>query len=216
MDSALVEIVTPYIVGLTGGIACGKSTVAALFSEHQIPVIDADEIAQQLVLPGEMPYQSIVNHFGKAILTDSATINRSKLRQLIFNHPAERLWLEQLLHPLIRERMLYDSQNLKTPYCLQVIPLLVETLPHPELDRILIVDVSRKTQIKRLQDRDQNDPELIERILRSQASRTSRLKHADDIIKNEGDLNHLKKQVENLHLQYLQKAKLKDQSHEKS
>lgn len=193
-----------YRIGLTGGIASGKSTVARLFAHLGIGIIDADVIAKEMVLPGQNAYKAIVAHFGERILEDDGRVNRIKLKEIVFNHEKERLWLEKLLHPLIRNEMIAQSDKVSSPYCIEVIPLLIETRPYPELNRILVVDVSVDTQIKRLKERDKLDDALIKKILAAQISREERLAPADDVIENEGDLSSLTQAVNRLHQRYLQ------------
>ncbi len=196
-----------YSVGLTGGIASGKSTVADLFAKQGVTIIDADVIAREVILPGESAYDSIVAYFGNNIVGNDQLIDRAKLRLIVFNNPEKRIWLEKLLHPVIRHRMIACSLKASSPYCIHVIPLLIETLPHPEINRILVVDVSVETQIKRLKIRDNLDKDMIENMLQAQISRKERLAHADDIIVNEGDLVTLADAVEKLHEKYLRLAR---------
>jgi dephospho-CoA kinase len=195
-----------YSVGLTGGIASGKSTVADLFAKHGVTIIDADVIAREVILPGESAYDSIIVYFGNNIIGTDQLIDRAKLRQIIFNNPEKRIWLEKLLHPLIRDRMIACSLKASSHYCIHAIPLLIETLPHPEINRILVVDVSVETQIKRLKIRDNLDKDMIENMLQAQIGREERLAHADDIIVNEGDFAALADAVEKLHEKYLRLA----------
>lgn len=195
-----------YIIGLTGGIASGKSTVANLFAQHGVAIIDADVIARAVILPEESAYQAIVAHFGHGILRKDGHIDRKELGQIVFNDPKERLWLEKLLHPLIREQMKMESRKVTTPYCIEVIPLLVETLPYPEINRILVVDVSTETQKRRFQERDHLDKAMINQIVQAQIPREERLAHADDVLVNEGNLSALTESVERLHEKYLQLA----------
>jgi dephospho-CoA kinase len=196
-----------YSVGLTGGIASGKSTVADLFAKHGVTIIDADVIAREVILPGESAYNHMIAYFGKHIVGTDQLIDRAKLRQIVFNNWEQRIWLEKLLHPLIRDRMISSSLNATSPYCIHVIPLLIETLPHPEINRILVVDVSIETQIKRLRERDNLDEIIINNILQAQTSREERLAHADDIIVNEENLAALADAVEKLHEKYLRLAR---------
>ena len=195
-----------YSVGLTGGIASGKSTAADLFAQHGVTIIDADVSAREVILPGESAYNSIIAYFGKNIIGADQLIDRAKLRQIVFNHPEKRIWLEKLLHPVIRDRMISRRLKATSVYCIHVIPLLIETLPHPEISRILVVDVSIETQIKRLQARDQLGKQMIDNMLQAQISRKNRLAHADDIIVNEGNLAILADAVEKLHEKYLRLA----------
>lgn len=194
------------VIGLTGGIGSGKSTVAKLFAEKNIPIIDADVIAKELTQPGQPAYQEIVHHFGEAILKPNKTIHRINLRHIIFTKPHERKWLEQLLHPFIRSEIDHRIKNCPGPYCIVVIPLLTESEPNPLIQRILVVDTSENLQIKRTQQRDNTSLDLIHMILNSQASRQTRLQQADDIINNTGDLSALVQQVTNLHQKYLSLA----------
>lgn len=190
-------------IGLTGGIGSGKSMVATLFAEHSIPVIDADSIAHQLTLPGGHATQKIIQTFGVEISADNATIDRQRLAQRVFNNPAERAQLEAILHPLIRAEMQNAIRSLTAPYCLLVIPLLIESKQQDLVDRILVVDVDEKIQIERTKTRDGRKAEEIRAILSIQANRAQRLKQADDCISNNGDLAALKNQVQTLHRKYL-------------
>ncbi len=200
-----------YSIGLTGGIASGKSTVAHLFSEHGICILDADVIARVVVLPGESAYESIVAYFGNSILDIQQHIDRAKLREIVFNYPVKRIWLEKLLHPLIRDKMIAGSLAALSPYCIQVIPLLIETLPHPEISRILVVDVSVETQRQRLRERDHLDEIMTNKMLQAQIGREQRLAHADDILVNEGNMAALRLSVDALHEKYLKLAVSKDE-----
>lgn len=196
-----------YRVGLTGGIASGKSTVAQLFAQQGIAIIDADVIAREIVLPGQKAYEAIVLHFGDTILEKNGHLDRAKLKNIVFKNEVERWWLEALLHPLIRQKMIEKTLEAKSPYCILVIPLLIETFPYPELNRILVIDVDVDTQIKRLKERDHLDDAIIHSILEAQVSRAERLANADDVLKNEGDLNALAKAVKKLHTNYLRYSK---------
>lgn len=197
------------IVGLTGGLGSGKSTVAALFGKHDIPVLDADHIARELVDPGKPAYHAIIEHFGTAICQPNQHINRGKLRDAIFSTPAERHWLEGLLHPLVKTELEARLQTLSAPYCLVMIPLLVETLPYPYLDRILVVDVNPEQQMLRTMTRDLLSREKIDEIINTQASRDKRLSYADDVIHNDGSLEMLETQVQELHKLYLELSEKK-------
>lgn len=196
-----------FVVGLTGGICSGKTTVANLFAALGINVIDADQIAREVVLPGTPAYAAIVEHFGPQILTSAQTINRQTLRAIILQDPAKRLWLEQLLHPVILAKMTSLAKNSTSPYCILVIPLLIEILPYPVIKRILVVDTPIAIQVARLTQRDQATPQEIEALLAAQVDRATRNHHADDIIHNDADLNNLKQQVDTLHHMYLAKSK---------
>ncbi len=191
------------VIGLTGSIGSGKSTVANLFAERGVPVIDADILAREITAPKLPAYQAIVTRFGSNILKADGTIDRSCLREIIFNNPDERLWLEALLHPIILHRMEDDIEKLDAPYCIAVIPLLLETDAATFIDRILVVDMSEETQAKRAALRDKNTVEQIKAIMNTQMPRKDRLAKADDIINNAGTPEALAKQVDKLHQMYL-------------
>lgn len=193
-------------IGLTGGIGSGKSTVAALFAEHAVPVIDADAIAHQLTLPGGIAIAQIVQAFGTDILAPDKSLDRKRLAARIFNDSAQRTRLEAILHPLIRAEMQSAMDKLKAPYCLLVIPLLIETRQQKLVDRILVVDVDEITQLQRTQARDGRSADEIRAILAAQIDRSQRLKQADDYITNNGDREALKTQVDALHRKYLSLA----------
>ncbi len=192
-----------FVVGLTGGIASGKSTVATLFSAQGITVIDADHVSREVVAKGSSTLKSIVKHFNETVLNKQGELDRQALRQRIFADEAERQWLENLLHPLIRERMMSTAEASQSPYTIAMIPLLVETLPNPILNRILVVDCDEEQQIQRLMQRDTITLTEAETILQAQASRKERLAHADDVIENTSDTSALKTQVTQLHEKYL-------------
>lgn len=191
------------IIGLTGGIGSGKSLVSQYFAELGVPVIDADHVAREVVLPGKPAYLAIREHFGRQVLENTGQIDRAYLRQRIFMNAEERIWLENLLHPLILGEMKAQIAALKAPYCIVAIPLLIETLPHPYLDRILVVDADVMDQIARTAKRDQLSQEEIQSILAAQATREQRLQVADDIILNNSTLAALKTKVLALHQTYL-------------
>lgn len=186
-------------IALTGGIGSGKSTVAKLFAELGVKVIDADVIAHELVEPTTYAFNKIIDHFGSECLADDGTLDRQRLRDLIFANPDERHWLESLLHPLIHDEMKRQADAIMAPYCLLVIPLLAEVGRYPWLNRVIVVDAPEATQIERIHDRDKLSKAQIATILQSQASREQRLALADDVIVNDGDLANLKKQVAELH-----------------
>ncbi|RXJ72471.1 dephospho-CoA kinase [Veronia nyctiphanis] len=199
-----------YVIGLTGGIGSGKTTVSDLFAEQGVDVVDADIIARQVVEPGTEGLNKIADKFGSGMLTDEGTLNRSALREHIFSHPEDKEWLNQLLHPIIRQKMKDDCQQATSPYCLLVVPLLVENNLISLIDRLLVVDVSEETQIKRTVQRDGVSRQQVENILASQASRDARKKAADDLITNEDNSDTLKEQVVVLHNKYLTLATQED------
>lgn len=195
------------VIGLTGGIGSGKSTVADVFATLEVPIIDADKIARQLTETDQPAFQAIVRHFGSDILLSNGTLDRKKMRERVFNQPTEKAWLENLLHPLIRQVITKEIAKLSAPYCVVVIPLLFETGPYPFLSRILVVDISPDLQIERVRKRDQLTAEQVEKMLQSQVCREERLAGADEVIGNEGDLARLEREVEKMHRYYLGLAK---------
>ena len=194
--------VRPLRIGLTGGIGSGKSTVARLFGELGIAVIDADEIAHRLMSPGGTAVSAILRHFGSDLATDTG-IDRRRLGRIVFGQPRQRQRLEALLHPMIRVEMERAAQTAQTPYCVLVIPLLVEAGQRDFVDRVLVVDTDEETQFARIRGRDQRNDAEIRAILAAQAGRVQRLAAADDVINNRGDLSELGRQVGALHQRYL-------------
>ena len=194
-------------VGLTGGIGSGKSTVANYFFELGVPIIDADEIARKITTSRQVSFKKIAAHFGKEVLNGKNCLNRSRLRRLIFKSQKERQWLENLLHPLIISKIQKKLEEINSPYCILVIPLLAE-ISHliNFLDQILVVDISVSLQIQRTKIRDRLSDEQIKLILESQSSREERLALADDVIVNDKTLSTLWGAVLQLHSQYLKLA----------
>ena len=195
-----------YRVGLTGGIASGKTTVANLFAARGVPVIDTDVIARQVVEPGEPALAAVVGAFGPQVLGADGRLDRPRMRERIFGDPQARRRLEAILHPAIRAEMERQSRAAGGPYQLLVIPLLVEGGRRDHLDRVLAVDVPDATQVERLMSRDGVPREQAEAALRSQASREARLAFADDVIENTADLAALESRVAQLHEKYLRLA----------
>jgi dephospho-CoA kinase len=192
------------VVGLTGGIASGKSTVASLFADLGIEIIDADIIARELVAPGKPALAAIVAHFGESLLTADGHLNRRALREKVFHNPKQRLWLENLLHPPIREELNARATQAKGPYCILAIPLLTDRKHYPLIKRVLLVDAPEHLQLQRVQQRDQISLVQAKAILTAQSSRETRLALADDIIVNDGDLSQLSTQVQAYHQRYSQ------------
>lgn len=193
-------------IGLTGGVGSGKTTVTRHFSSLGVPVIDADELARRLVEQGEPAYKAIVEEFGKDILTAEKDIDRRKLRKIIFANPRNRVILESILHPLVRQQIQLQIENLTAPYCIVSIPLLIETGQTDIVDRILVVNAPKQAQIARTVARDGVPPEDVEAIIAAQVSNEVRLSMADDVLDNEGDLDDIYPQVEALHEKYLSLA----------
>lgn len=193
----------PWTLGLTGGIGSGKSAVAAQFAALGVDVVDADQAARWVVEPGRPALAAIAEHFGEQVLQADGQLNRSALRELIFQAPAERGWLERLLHPLIATETAQFLANAKSPYAIMVSPLLIESGQDKLTQRILVVDVPEKLQIERTMQRDRLSAEQVRAIMAAQASRETRLSHADDILVNDRDLAWVKQEVERLHTFYL-------------
>ena len=204
-----------YVVGLTGGIGSGKSTIAELFAELGVSIVDADLIARQVVEKGSPLLAEIAAHFGPEILLEDGALNRAALREKVFNHESEKQWLNQLLHPAIRHEMLQQLAAQRMPYCIFMVPLLIENKLTALCQRVLVVDVSEQTQLTRASQRDNNQLALIKNIMQSQVSRSERLQHADDVINNDADLSEslpqLKQKVLDLHHLYLQLAEKFDE-----
>jgi len=189
------------VVGLTGGIGSGKSTVARLFGEHGVHWVDADDVAREVVEPGTPALERISEHFGKTILTSEGALDRALLRGIVFEKPEERVWLESLLHPIIREELIrqLNPENYQLPYVLLVSPLLLETDQHELVDRIIVIDVPKAVQLERTMARDTNSREQVERIIAAQMSREDRLARADEVVNNDRPLDNVTRQVRELH-----------------
>jgi dephospho-CoA kinase len=196
----------PYRVGLTGGIASGKSTAAKFFGALGVPIIDTDQLARDVVEPGQPPLERLVERFGPGILTEDGHLDRPALRNIVFSDPKARADLEALTHPAIGAAVEARSTQLGGIYQILVLPLLVEKNLGSQLNRVLVVDCDEELQIRRLRTRDGSTLEQARAILNAQASRTSRLKAAHDVIKNEGDMSAVREQVEQLHARYLELA----------
>ncbi|WP_439257218.1 dephospho-CoA kinase [Lonepinella sp. BR2271] len=202
-----------YIIGLTGGIGSGKTTIANFFAELGVPLVDADVVARQVVEKGSPLLEQIAVHFGQEILTEQGDLNRAVLREKVFNNESEKTWLNQLLHPAIRAECLVQLQAQTAPYVLFVVPLLIENKLTALCDRVLVVDVSVETQLERASQRDNNKRQLIQQIINAQVSRETRLSVADEVINNDGDLaqteSELRQKVLELHQFYLTLSKKK-------
>ncbi|NOH80265.1 dephospho-CoA kinase [Vibrio sp. RE86] len=193
------------VIGLTGGIASGKTTVANLFQqEFGIEVVDADIVAREVVEPGTDGINAITNRFGEQILDDLGNLNRSKLRDIIFSQPEQKEWLNNLLHPMIRREMLKQLDDVQSAYALLVIPLMVENDLQSLADKVLVVDVDKETQLQRTVARDKVNQSQVEAILASQATREQRLAIADYVIKNNAINEKLLPQITELHQKFLE------------
>ena len=190
-------------IGLTGGIGCGKTTVARLFAELSAPIIDADEISRELVGKGQPALAEIQQRFGDGILNLDGTLNRKVLREIVFADQKQKQQLEGILHPRIFESIEMQVKRLAGPYCIICIPLLFETNKTDVVNRVLVIDCPEAMQVQRVKKRDNLSEEMIRSIIDSQVSRTVRLTRADDIIDNSGSDFGLAEQVKKLHNLYL-------------
>jgi dephospho-CoA kinase len=190
---------TPLRVGLTGGIASGKSTVADMFADLGATIIDTDVIAREVVMPGQPAFEEIRALFGDAVIRDDNTLDRAAMRKLVFADEPLRERLEGILHPRIRDETFSQASTAGGDYQIIVVPLLAESPLKDYVDRILVVDCDEETQIRRLLERDTDTEEQARRILAAQASRDERLAIADDVIRNEANLDSTRSQVASLH-----------------
>lgn len=197
-------------VGLTGGIGCGKSTVAKIFADLNAPVLDADHVAHRLVEKGQPALDQIQQAFGTAILNPDGSLNRKNLRELVFSDTEQKRKLESILHPLIYQSLQTELEQLNAPYCIISIPLLFETAMTHFVDRILVIDCPVETQIERVRIRDNLTVERIRSIIDNQVSRVFRKAKADDLIDNSTTDYRLAEQVKKLHNLYLSLSACRD------
>ncbi|MGE0625292.1 MAG: dephospho-CoA kinase [Pseudomonadales bacterium] len=195
-----------FVVGLTGGIGSGKSAVSERFERLGIKVVDADLASRAVVEPGRPALKAIEEHFGADVITADGTLNRAALRKLVFENEAERRWLEALTHPLINQYIADELGSATSPYVILAHPLLVETGQTRVCKRVLVVDVPEELQLQRTMARDDNPESQVRAIMAAQATREQRLAAADDVIVNDRDLSHLDREVERLHVLYLELA----------
>jgi len=197
------KIPTPLRVGLTGGIASGKTVVADMFADLGVAIIDTDTIAREVVEPGEPALEQIRQQFGSQVIDANGRLDRAAMRRLVFSDEKMRRLLEEILHPLIRQQTIRQADIAKGPYQIIVVPLLAESPLRRFVDRILVVDCDEATQIERLIARDAESEEQARRILAAQTSREERLAIGDDVIRNDMGLDNTRRQVETLHKTYL-------------
>jgi len=190
-------------VGLTGGIASGKSTVANMFATRGVDIVDTDLISREIVAPGQPALDEIVARFGNHVLRDDGSLDRKALRAIIFSDPNQRRLLELILHPRIRDESMLQASRATGAYLMIVVPLLVESPMQDYMHRILVVDCDVDTQLKRLLDRDAENEDQARKMIAAQASREQRLAIADDVVVNDGNLQQLESQVDMLHQRYL-------------
>jgi len=191
------------VIGLTGGIGSGKSTITEMFAKLDIDIIDADIVARKVVEPSSDALIQISQHFGEQFILADGHLNRPLLRSQVFSNEKDKAWLNNLLHPLIRQRMLQEIQQSTSNYCLFVAPLLIENNLQSIVQRIIVIDITEEQQIERTILRDPSSRDEVQRIISSQISRKERLSHADDIIDNtQKDLAEVNKQVIKLDQSY--------------
>ena len=194
-------------VGLTGGIASGKSTAAKFFGALGVPILDSDQVAREVVEPGQPPLERLVERFGRGILTPDGHLDRPALRDIVFSDPKARADLENLTHPAIGAALEARSAAAGGPYQILMIPLLVEKNLTAHVDRVLVVDCDEGLQIRRLLSRDGSTRAQAQAILDAQVARSARLKAADDVIRNDADMSAVQSQVAALHARYLELAR---------
>lgn len=193
-----------FILGLTGGIGSGKSAASHWFEQQGIEIVDADIVAREIVQQGQPALQQIQHTFGDWVLLDNGELNRRALREHIFEQPQARQTLEQITHPAIRTSIIEQLNQATSPYTILVSPLLFETNQHQLTDRTLLIDTSEDIQIQRASQRDGQSIEQIKQIITAQMPRIEKQKLADDIVINDGHLEHLYQQLERLHQYYLE------------
>ena len=196
-----------FVVGLTGGIGSGKSAVSERFQRLGIKIVDADIASREVVKPNEPALASIADHFGADVIQADGTLDRARLRTLVFANPDERKWLERLLHPLINAYLERELANAESPYAMLVSPLLMESGQARLADRVLVVDVPEQVQLERTMARDANDAAQVKAIMAAQTDRAARLARADDVISNDASFDVLDAQVAALHQRYLELAR---------
>jgi len=190
-------------VGLTGGIGSGKTTVANGFSALGVPVIDTDQLARELVEPGQPALNEIIATFGSEAITADGHLDRDYMRQLIFTDSERKSQLEAILHPRIRQRIRTLLADIRSPYCIVVIPLLLEARQMDLVDRILVVDLPENEQLTRVAARDSLSDNAVMAIINSQTDRNTRLAAADDIIVNDRGMSELTGSIQKLHRRYM-------------
>lgn len=195
-----------FILGITGGIGSGKSAATQWFESQGIIVVDADVVAREVVEPGQPALKAIQDVFGDWVLLANGSLDRRALREHIFQFPEARQSLEKITHPAIRQSIIQQLQHAESPYVILVSPLLFETNQHELVQRTLLVDADEQTQLERASQRDSQSEEQIRKIIAAQMSRAQKQQLADDIVLNDGLLEHLHQQLKPLHFSYLQRA----------
>ena len=192
------------IIGLTGGIGSGKSVASDKFKSLGITIVDADVASRTVVEPGKPALKEIEDHFGSGIITAEGKLDRNNLREIIATDPEERKWLESVTHPKIGEQITKEISESTSVYTLFVAPLLLETNSQEMCSRVVVVDVPKDVQIQRTAKRDKVSPNQVEQMVAAQMKREKRLEKADDVLLNNGTIEDLEKQVEELHKKYIQ------------
>lgn len=196
-----------FVLGLTGGIGSGKTAASDYLQTRGICVVDADQVARQVVEPGEPALTAIVEQFGSEVLQEDGSLDRRALRQRVFADPDERRALEAITHPAIAAEILRQLQEADSPYVILVSPLLLETSQRQMANRILLIDAPETVQVARTRTRDETSEEQVRAIMAAQMSRQERLALADDVITNDGQLTDLHNALDQLHAQYLEMAR---------
>ena len=196
-----------FILGLTGGIGSGKSAASLWFETQGIQVVDADIVAREIVEKGQPALTQIKNAFGDWVLLENGELNRRALREHIFKEPNARHQLEQITHPAIRSAIIQQLNHANSPYVVLVSPLLFETSQHQLTNHTLLIDASEDLQILRASQRDGQSIDQIQKIIAAQMPRNKKQEMADDIVLNDGHIEHLYSQLEALHQQYLHRSK---------
>lgn len=206
--SDTINKTSPWVLGLTGGIGCGKTAVSNMLEQLGITIVDADIIARQVVKPKSDGLNAIVSKFGQSILLRDGTLNRSALRERIFTNSADKEWLNNLLHPLIRNKIHNDITTAKSAYVVLVAPLLFENGLDKLCNRTLLIDIPQSVQIERTASRDNVSVEQVKAIIAAQMSREDKQKKADDILNNDRALSDVNHDLLTLHKSYLHKAQM--------
>ena len=194
------------VVGITGGIGCGKSSVTDLLKKLNVDIVDADIIAREIVEPGKFALKKIVEHFGTEILLPDGSLDRAQLRVIIFSEKEKKDWLEKLLHPLIKDEIRAQIKSANSKYVVLSSALLLETRQKDLVDMVVVVDIPETLQIERTSLRDGNSSELVKKIIDSQLKRDERLSRADIVIDNSDSLDKLKLKIKELHSDLNKKA----------
>jgi dephospho-CoA kinase len=197
-----------YCVGLTGGIGCGKTSATDIFAELGAGVVDTDVISRELTAAGGAAMPQIEREFGAAFVQPDGSLDRARMRELVFADPAAKRRLEAILHPLIREETRRQIEASSAPYVLLVVPLLLETGSYSDLtDRVLVVDCDEARQVERVMARSGLTADAVRGIMKAQIGRAERLARADDVLTNDADINQLRHEVTALHQKYAAKAR---------